>query len=499
MKGIRALVCAPLAIVLATAAVPNLVSAADIKFSGFLRSRGIIADHSFGKDTRPDKLVDNRFRGKIDWSANEYISGTYLAEIDFQAGDGSKAVGRNEGGGLGADTVNIETKNLYMDVKVRDQPLSTRIGLQTVVSGLHQQVILGDAWGVLGMGKWDPVDVTVGWFKLDEGDDGANNSPGRSFQEDDVDMWLARLGYAPDPNLKIGFDLYYFINQGNPSTVPPREIVKSLAVIDRLGPISFRKERTFFMGPEATFRLPWAVLSGYFAYNHGEAQDAVLLTGETTDVDIRAYNFGAKADFKVGPVGSGVELFYWSSDDDLTNSKQTFYHNPLWSINSSTHSVIPSGREGLMILLGDLYSTTYPGGPGGREITGRAHADGGFTAFGMTGIVVNGTYSPPANENVYLRGAVGYFRTLEDEVKVTDTVTVKREGKNMGTEIALRLGYKYTKNFDISLNGAYAFLGDFYEKTASHARKATPYYSSSPGDSDPDNPYVGYVMAQYSW
>jgi hypothetical protein len=98
-----------------------------------------------------------------------------------------------------------------------------------------------------------------------------------------------------------------------------------------------------------------------------------------------------------------------------------------------------------------------------------------------------------------VKAAVGYFRTVEDEIKASDTVTVRREGKNLGTEVALRVGYGYAKHFDLSLNGAYAFLGDYYAKTASRARSATPYYSSRAGDEDPDNPYVAYVMAQYDW
>jgi putative N6-adenine-specific DNA methylase len=56
-----------------------------------------------------------------------------------------------------------------------------------------------------------------------------------------------------------------------------------------------------------------------------------------------------------------------------------------------------------------------------------------------------------------------------------------RQGNNIGSEICTRVGYKIGKHTDISLNGAYAVLGDFFDGTAT-------------GGQDPDNQYEVYTM-----
>ena len=89
--------------------------------------------------------------------------------------------------------------------------------------------------------------------------------------------------------------------------------------------------------------------------------------------------------------------------------------------------------------------------------------------------------------NSYVKGAVGYYAALED----APTGAPKMEGKDLGAEVGLTLGYKMAKNLDLSLQGNYLFIGKFFDKKATDIEKTGP---ASLGQ-NPDDPYSLVLMA----
>jgi hypothetical protein len=73
-------------------------------------------------------------------------------------------------------------------------------------------------------------------------------------------------------------------------------------------------------------------------------------------------------------------------------------------------------------------------------------------------MAINATADFKLPANLYLNTGVGYFQALED----TPTGGPAKADTDLGWEFAARIGTKVAEKVDVSLNGAYALLGDFY-------------------------------------
>jgi hypothetical protein len=103
---------------------------------------------------------------------------------------GGNRVGNSSGGGLGADGVNVETKNLYLWLNTGEW-----VPGSSLLLGIHNIVFLAtpigafmddDGAGVQLNFKFDPVDLQVYTVKIAE-----NGIP----NADDIDMYVGRLGF----------------------------------------------------------------------------------------------------------------------------------------------------------------------------------------------------------------------------------------------------------------------------------------------------------------
>ena len=93
---------------------------------------------------------------------------------------------------------------------------------------------------------------------------------------------------------------------------------------------------------------------------------------------------------------------------------------------------------------------------------------GGYGLFGA-----NATADVKLPANLYLKSGAGYFMALDDRANGATSATV--DGKDLGIEVAARVGTKIAEKVDVSLGGAYAFVGSFYKPAG--------------GGPDPDNMY----------
>ncbi len=424
--------CGTLALAMAVPAF-----AKDHKINGYYRARFIMADLSKAKDQDPDKLVDQRVRFKWTMSLNEYVSTVYYGEIDMQYGDVAYGIGgktRNDGGAIGGDTVNLETKNLYLNVKIPDTPVAARLGLQGFGDSWDFVFFATDMAGLKLSAKFDTTSVTAGWFKWQEG----------SYNvEDDVDLWALKLGFAPADGFKLGVDGYYVnANAGSAGT-------SGIRLADSAD--------LYYLGANATYKLPQVTLAGWFMYNGGTLKN---IGSGGDDVDVAGWAASLKATFSVAGASFGVRGIYFSGDDDLTDDNYDSYYNPVPGEAFAFYS------DGFIIMLADVYGNTY-------YQNGYAMDNGPTAGNGLMAFTLTGKYTPPTMKKMYIKGAFGYFTTLEGEDNYG------REGDDLGTELAVRVGYKLAEIVDVSVNGAYAWLGD--------------YFTVKGGD-DPDDSYEVYAM-----
>jgi len=138
--------------------------AAEVKISGLWNAKAWAKDNYDGDDDSDDsyQYVTQRMRMYFNIIASENLKLVYKNEIDMEWGDTAFANTRNSGGGLGGDTVNLETKNVYLEFMVPDTPVKASIGLQGIA--LHRGWFFDDDVGGARFDmNFDPVTIMAAW------------------------------------------------------------------------------------------------------------------------------------------------------------------------------------------------------------------------------------------------------------------------------------------------------------------------------------------------
>ncbi len=427
--------------------------AKDHSLNGYFRTRFMMTDFNNARsEDSPTKIVDQRARFKWTFGLNEYVSVTYYGEVDIQYGDASYGktntgalTTRNDGGRLGGDTVNLETKNIYLNVKIPDTPVAARIGLQGYGDHWDYALVAADMAGVKFSGKTDMVSGNVGWFKWGEGAQTADNV------ENDIDFYAVQLAFQPMGGLSLGTDLYWLNVNGS-----------------GYGSAGFSNADIYWLGVNGKYKAGPVSLSGWFAYNFGTA-DSAAANGD--DLDISAFAGSIAAGFAPAPgLKAKLTALYFSGDDDNGDTDQNS-----WTIPQSGEDFF-FATQGFMLMLADITWTTW-----GFEGFGESAVTSGN---GLWAVTLTGQYNPAALKGVYVKGGVGYFSAIEDDRTPNDGAD-DHDGTGLGTEVYVRTGTKVADVVDVSLNAAYALLGDYFNDMATDDNGKTD---------DPNNPYMLYVM-----
>jgi len=278
-------------------------------------------------------------------------------EIDYAYyGDASYEVGANHGAAVGADQVNLETKNLYLDFTCPVTGVNAKIGVQEYVDGFEGALIWADAAGVALARPFGAATLSLGFFRLFD----AGDVPGKRT----ADLLALDAGYQLGESAKIGA-AYYLINDDRGDKTAT---IHTVGVNGEAG-----------LGP--------ATLNGYLLAQFGQAADGR---------DISAYAGNAGAELPLGPGTLRAEFCYASgdsdADDDTIKSLQTYY-GEYWY-----------GSHSLALLTRDDYALT---------------ADNGVIydlAFGGRGsMIASAGYDVPLCPKTTLSANVGLGWAVEDE------------------------------------------------------------------------------------
>jgi hypothetical protein len=203
----RLLIC--LVALIAVFALVMPASAAEMKVNGIWNAKAWARDNYDGDDDTDDatQYVTQRFRSYWNWIASENLKLVYKNEIDIEWGDSGPQNGRNSGGGLSGDSVNLETKNIYLEFMVPDTPVKATLGLQGIT--LHKGwFISDDAGGARFDMNFDPVSITAYWIGVDglEGNDSVSSD----------DIWqVAVSGAYKAENMDARLSLAYQRNDND--------------------------------------------------------------------------------------------------------------------------------------------------------------------------------------------------------------------------------------------------------------------------------------------
>lgn len=478
------------AVLCAAMATPAL---ADSKVSGYFRTQ-FMADNigsqyyknvasngavdgsdMISANRRTNTQIDNRFRLMYQNNLNEYVNFVYFGEVDTKWGQASKgSIGA--GGANNADGVNVETKNVFVDFKVPDSIISARVGIQGIGVG-PDGIVIGDDMSAAKVNlKLSPMaDVTAIYSKFQEGS---------TAVWDDSDFYAAVVSIKPSDALKFNFDLAYLDQNTLSSQLSPVETelynrayndtyasdyaaalatqtakytargysgtaLTDAAKADALASVKSTVDKAFaamdaeiyVLGLGGQAKLGMATLDGYVAYSGG----TVSAPGET-DLDLGGMMGTIKATTKIGTLGdAGLRATYYTADKD---SDDDDYKGFIGDISGGAYE-FPA--ENLSIFFVDAY---YNNTNGGR----RALVDAAYAGNGL--LAINGTANLNFSKSCYGKFGAGYFMALEEN-------SSSHSDKDLGIEVAARVGTKVAEKVDISLGGAYAFLGDFYKSVGS--------------------------------
>lgn len=163
-----------------------------------------------------DAPTQNYFvqRARLGYTAkvSEDVKMVSKFELDYSFwGNSSYATGRNSGGAIGADSVNFETKNLYVDLNVV-KGLNAKIGMQGYNDSFKGVMFDADMAGILLSHDYEKASVTAGYFRFS---DRNNTTIGKNTN----DMFALDGKYSVSKETKAGA-AYYYIADNQTNTAP---------------------------------------------------------------------------------------------------------------------------------------------------------------------------------------------------------------------------------------------------------------------------------------
>jgi hypothetical protein len=474
-----------LAVVLVAALAAPAVAGTD--FSGLYRAKAWMSNFRTGGAASAPALdnvmpsnafVEQRLRLKIA-SGEENVKAVAFFEIDFGAwGDVAGSVkqastdttglgaGRNGGGALGADRINLETKNVYLWFKLPNTSLDFTVGLQNQ-SDAYAGLLFGaaDMAGVFVNGKMEPLSYTLGWAKLYEFD---------TSKSDDLTFYLASAKFAPTKDVKLGLNFYFLQDDTG-------KVATTFAIGSGTGALwpslsSANKKKIYIPGIDFAVNAGPATLSGFLIYQTGKAD---FLAPTDTDIKIQGFAFDLRGDMNIGPGKAFLEGLYISGGDNNANKLKSIVTFSDFDASPGGNSAF--GRTDMSILLVNADDINCAQ----AFVGARATAPGGSTspALGGRGLThLAAGYSQKLGAKLAAKVGAGYLRANKLQLSEVSS----RKGKTLGTEVNANLNYNIMKGLDFGVYGAYAWIGDYFES------KTAP-------NTDPDNPWSANLRLNYAF
>jgi hypothetical protein len=389
---------------------------AEIKLNGYFRTQAT-AQNSVGgvwnhfgltKDAATTTFIDQRLRMKLTNQLNDKVKFVYYGEVDTPWGLPSRG-GIGGGGRQGADAVNIETKNVYLNFLAGDWNLT--FGIQNMADNVAAIVINNDVAGMTAKTKLGATDLTLRYAKLYEND----ASAGLASSWNDESFYAVQTGFTLSDNARVGFDVLYFDDN-----------------------LDLAESEQLYLSLDGKFKLGGGNLTGFILYGSQDYEGNPAISSDNFD----GSNWAATAQFatKLDNGNFSVRAIYFADADKVEDILFADDHGTGFQFY----------KEGLMLFLTDIY---YNNGT-----QGGLYKDAVFSGLGLSALTLKGNVG--LDGGYYLKYAAGYFMANDDKGPSSYKVV---EGKSMGTEFDLMFGKKINEKVDLSIRGAYAFLGDFYD------------------------------------
>jgi hypothetical protein len=394
------------------------------------------------------------------------------------ASSGQSNTGRNQGGALESDTVNLETKWVYLDFLIPSTTTRVSAGIQPFKDQLKGIFLDADIAGVLANSTFGPASIKTGYLRAyDQSYFTVGNTPeNRPRGMDNLEVGVVEGKFAVSKDASLGAVYYlYNDNRGMPiSSVNTNDIM-----IHTLGLIG-------------DFKVGDLSLSGFAAYQGGVFKG--FKNSGSAYLNAVAANVALK--LPVGPGTFRTAMLFTSGNDNDASTGQSRHltgwvgtaqsQNNSWTANGSGTNTY--NESGMMLLNRNSaantsttdYSLVYNSGNGTSIAT-------------MQGLYLYTLgYDAKITPKLYANANLGFaWAAHTNTLKPRDFATGGRNATNfMGTEINIETGYKMYDNLTASLSAAYVILGGFYEGSSSY---------QTGGSHTPEDPYTIRTSLKFSF
>jgi len=459
---------------------------ADHELFGFYRTKGFVSNFktfASGNHVNPspadvaptNSYVEQRLRLKFS-TGGENVKAVLFIEQDMMWGDASAQVARNQGGAIQGDSINIETKDIYLWFKLPNTSADFTVGLQNVTDP-YRGVFFGgaDMGGVATTFKFEPVSFRLGGFTPWERN---------TNQADDTLLFLAEAKIAPVKDLNVGLN-FYFVRDGAdvvgtasgelPSTpnVNAMFVAGATAAVPAVPGVT----RLYMPGVNFDFNAGVAKLSGFAFAQFG---DRVYDSG-AAKTKFGGYAADLRVDANAGPAKVFLEGLYTSGDKPGTSDKiEGVVVAEDFKMQSSSSNNYGMDLQ-ILMLNGDDLNTA-------RALIYSPNNNRVQTGYAMSGVRLGSTLiaagaSMKLNDKMTAKVGAGYLRANQLAPTALPGTNLN-VSKSMGTEVNANLNYNIMKGLDFGLYAAYAWLGDGYKVA---------------GSPEPDNLYDAHCRLNYTF
>jgi hypothetical protein len=453
-----------LTVVLVAAMAAPAMAGTDI--NGFYRAKEYVSNYknyttgNYVNPTPADNVSTNSYieqRLRLKFSmGEENVKAVAFFEQDMMWGDSSGQAGtRNAGGAIQGDSINVETKSIYLWFKLPDTGVDVTVGLQSVTDAYRGHFAGGaDMAGAVATMKFAPLSLRIGGFTPWERD---------TNQDDDSQLYILEAKISPVKELNVGLNFYYIRDGADSLGAASGEISASNAAAQFLGGVQIVPGVTNIYMPGVNFDFNAGVvqLSGFAFAQFGDREYDNTALPKTK---FRGYAADLRVDANAGPAKVFLEALYTSGDKPGTSDKiegvvvaEDFKFASSSSNPTSLDMTIlaPSADE-INTSRNLMYTSNNNRQNGGYAMNG--------VRLGATFIAAGA--SMKLGDRMTAKVGAGYLRANQ-LAPVALAGTNLNVSKSMGTEVNAYLNYNIMKGLDFGIYGAYAWLGDGYKVSGS--------------------------------
>jgi hypothetical protein len=374
------------------------------KFTSFYAVSNFTATGALEKSAPTANWFDQRVRFFYNAKADNNVKLVSKFELDYSFyGNSSFSVGRNQGAGIGADSVQIETKNLYLDWTLPTCNLNAKVGMQSYDDAFSGIIFGTDMAGILLSHNYSKANASLGFFRWEDaagtGQGGANTPAGVPGAETQ-DLVVVDGQYAVNNDLKVGA-AYYYIQDGT-------------------NPAGDAKVHTLGLNAKAAL---------------GAVNVNAFLLGQTGDfnatADAKGYAAKLAANTAIGTGTLRADVLYVAGGKNqlyVTRDQNGYYDNEMMILSRDKNATTIDNA-----LVQDLNNK------GEGAIMAAIGFDQPFTP----------TFTASAN--------VGFGAVADNQ---GDDIAINSDKDYIGTEVNVELVKKATDNVTLTARAAYVFLGD---------------------------------------